>query len=89
MQWNINGLQTRVHLGEIQRILKEYNPIAICLQHVNNTVPSIGNYFLASSSTYEEGNLGTAIYIHNKVTYDVITISESIFQISAIKMYLN
>ena len=63
IQWNVNGLKTRLHLGEIQRLLKNFEPTAICLQHINNPVPSIGKYLLATSSCQEEGNLGTAIYI--------------------------
>ena len=88
MQWNVNGLQARLRLGEIQRLLKNYEPIAICLQHINKTFPSIGKYNLASSSVPNNSNLGTAIYIHNKVFYDQITITNDELQISAIKLQL-
>ena len=88
IQWNVNGLKTRLHLGEIQRLLKNFEPTAICLQHANNPVPSIGKYFLATSSCQEEGNLGTAIYIHQKVFYDKIQVNSDEFQISAIRLQL-
>ena len=37
-------------MGEIQRLLKQYEPLAICLQHTNETIPKIGNYNLAAHS---------------------------------------
>ena len=76
-----------MHLGEIQRLLKENEPMCICLQHVNTPIPSIGKYNLASSIS-GEGLLGTAIYVHNKVTYDKITIGTNMFQISSIRLHL-
>ena len=89
IQWNVNGLKTRLHLGEIQRLLKNFEPTAICLQHINNPVPWIGKYLLATSSCQEEeGNLGTAIYIHPKVFYDKIQVNSKEFQLSAIRLQL-
>ena len=85
----MNGLKTRLHLGEIQRLLKEYEPVAICLQHVSSRIHKIGNYFLASSSVPTNDTLGTAIYVHNKIMYDIITFQTSELQISAIKIYFN
>ena len=76
-------------MGEIQRLLKTYESIGICLQHVNSPIPSIGKYSLAVTSRPEEGNLGTAIYIHHKVFYDKITINQNDFQISAIRVQLD
>ena len=78
-----------MHLGEIQRLLKEYEPIAVCLQHVNDRISQIGNYFLASSSVPSEGALGTAIYVHHKVLYDNITFQTGEMQVSALRLYLN
>ena len=89
MQWNINGLKTRIRLGEIQRLLKLYEPIAICLQHTNETIPTIGNYTLASHSVPSINELGTAIYVNNKITYDNILINNPEFQLSGIKLHLN
>ena len=87
IQWNINGLQKRMHLGEIQRLLKEYEPMCICLQHTNTPIPSIGKYFLATASTPGAGLLGTAIYVHNRLTYDKIAVNNT-FQTLAIKLHL-
>ena len=50
--------------------------------------PNIGKYYLASSSIPEDGNLGTAIYVHNKIFHDKITINSAELQISAIKLQL-
>ena len=89
IQWNVNGLKTRLRTGEIQRLLENYNPVAICLQHTNGTIPSIKNYTLAASSIPNNDDLGTAIYINNKVTYDQIQINTSELQISGVKLHLN
>ena len=81
-------MQTRLHLGELQRILKEYEPACVCLQHVNTPRQSIGNYTLAASSKTEERALGTAIYVHNKIFYDKIVVNSAELQISAVKLQL-
>ena len=77
-----------MRLGELQRLLKEHEPLGVCLQHTNGTIPSIGNYHLASHSVPTNGSLGTAIYIHHKVTYDTINITSTEFQISGVKLHL-
>ena len=77
-----------MHLGELQRILKEYEPISICLQHINTPVQTIGKYSLAASSVPREGTLGTAIYVHHKVTYEKIIINDAYLQNSVLKLYL-
>ena len=56
-------------MGEIQRLLKQYEPLAICLQHTNETIPKIGNYNLAAHSIPNVNTLGTAIYVNNRITY--------------------
>ena len=76
-----------MHLGEIQRLLKEYEPMCICLQHINTPIQLIGRYTLASS-TSGEGLLGTAIYVHNQITYDKVAVGNNIFQISSIRLHL-
>ena len=63
--------------------------MAICLQHTNDTVPSIANYILASNSVPSNNTLGTAIYIHKNVTYDKIQINNSELQISGVKLHIN
>ena len=63
--------------------------MAICLQHVNDVIPSIANYSLASNSVPSIDTLGTAIYIHNSVTYDKIQINTSEFQVSGVKLHIN
>ena len=63
--------------------------MCICLQHANDPIQTIGNYSLASKSTPEVGNLGTAIYVHNKITYDNVAINDTLFQITAIRLHLH
>ena len=63
--------------------------MVLCLQHANSTISSIKNYSLASHSIPNADNLGTAIYIHNRVTYDHIQINTSEFQISGVRLHLN
>ena len=63
--------------------------MAICLQHTNDIIPSIANYTLASNSVPSIDTLGTAIYIHNSITYDKIQINTSEFQMSGIKLRIN
>ena len=63
--------------------------MAICLQHTNETIPSIANYTLASNSIHSNNNLGTAIYIHKNVTCDKIQIDTSEFQLSGVKLHIN
>ena len=60
----------------------------MCLQHVNKTFPTIGKYNLASSSLPEDGNLGTAIYVHNKVFHDSVVINNAELQLSAVMLRL-
>lgn len=62
--------------------------MSICIQHVNNPIPSIGKYFLASSSIPGERLLGTAIYIHGDLTYDKIVMNDNVLQISAVRLHL-
>ena len=41
IHWNANGLRTRVRLGEFQRLLQEYVPMCICVQHVGQKMTAI------------------------------------------------
>ena len=81
-------MKIRLHLGEIQRILKEYEPACICIQHMNTPVQNIGIYILAVSSLPNYSSLGTAIYVHKKVTCDKIHNSKSLLQVSALRLHL-
>ena len=90
IQWNCNGIATRIRIGEIQRLLKEYNPICICLQHLGKYNIDLKNYKLASESIHNNNELGTAIYVHNDVIYDKINVQSSYFQytVTSIKIDL-
>ena len=68
--------------------MKQYQPIAICLQHTNEVIPNIGNYTLASQSVPAQNALGTAIYINNNVSYDNILINSSELQLTGVKLHL-
>ena len=80
MQWNANGLGERIKLGEIERMLTTYNPMCICIQHVGEYDKNIKNYQLACQSPRTNGELGTMIYVHNRVTYDKIQFNANSFQ---------
>ena len=61
--------------------------MCICLQHVGIQNISIKDYQIANISTPANDELGTIIYVHNKLTFDVINIPNAPLQISAIKLY--
>ena len=63
--------------------------MALCLQHVCNPFPTIGKYKIVSSSLPENGNLGTAIYLHHKVFHDTVVLNTAELQISAVKLRLD
>ena len=83
LQWNVNGMKTRLRLGEIQRLIHEYEPVCICVQHIGQYDTNLTNYQLASQSIKTQEELGTAIYVHNKITYDNIQVQSSELQYSA------
>ena len=64
IHWNANGLRTKVCLGEFQRLLQEYVPMCICVQHVGQFDSNIRNYELVSQSHNTNNELGTSIYVH-------------------------
>ena len=86
IQWNANGLGQRAKLGELERLLNKYNPMCICTQHVGKANIQIKNYKLAMQSSTGNGELGTAIYVHSKATYDTLKVNSSSFQPSAIAL---
>ena len=58
------------------------------MQHVNIDIPMICKYSLAASSVPKEGTLGTAVYVHHKVTFDNITLKDDYLQSSVLKLNL-
>ena len=88
LQWNLNGIKTRQRLGELQRLLTNYEPVCICLQHIGHYDTNIKNYQLASQSLKTNDELGTAIYVHNRVIFDKIQITNSELQHSATTIHL-
>ena len=83
LQWNANGVASRKRVGELQRLITEYNPMCICLQHVGQENIKINNYQLVSTNMKTDNELGSAILVHNSVTYDVIPVTTHMFQYSA------
>ena len=88
IQWNLNGISTRIRLGELQRLIKNFEPMCICLQHLGQYNTKINNYQLASESIKTDNELGTAIYVHNKITFEKIAIQNGLLQHSATQIHL-
>ena len=65
IQWNVNGIESRIKTGELKRIITKYSPMCLCLQHMGKSDVTINNYKLAKQSTNTQGEMGTAIYVHN------------------------
>ena len=89
IHWNCNGMKTRHHNGELKRLVNQYNPIALCLQHTNHILKSFDQYNLATSYTPNEKELGTAIYIHRSVSYQNIICNNLNIQTSIIKLNID
>ena len=89
MQWNCNGITSRMKDGELQRLITDYNPACLCLQHLGKQNVNIKNYQLASEFIGRNKELGTAIYIHNDIIYDSVDINNSPLQLSATRMKIN
>ena len=88
IQWNCNGITSRIQMGELQRLIKDYNPICLCLQHLGKYNTTIKNYQLASQSLAANDELGTGIYVHNDIVFDQVNITNSNFQYSAVTLRL-
>ena len=88
IQWNVNGIKTRLRLGEIQRLINNYEPICICLQYLGQYDTPLKNCQLASQSMNPNDQLGTAIYVLNKATFETIQIQTAELQYSATKIHL-
>ena len=88
VQWNVNGLETRIRIGEIERLITKYNPMCLCLQHLGKFDQNIKNYKIASQSNNNQGELGTAIYVHNSITYEDLQINNQNFQHSSIQLHV-
>ena len=89
IHWNCNGLKTRHHNGELKRLVRQYNPIALCLQHTNHTLNAFDQYNLATSYTQNDKELGTAIYVHKKIAYQNLKTQTLNVQASLVKIFLN
>ena len=88
IHWNANGLGTRVRLGEFQRLLQEYVPMCICVQHVGQFDSNILNYELVSQSHNTNNELGTSIYVHCKLTFHIIPIPNAFLQHSPVILHI-
>ena len=80
VQWNVNGLESRLRLGEVECLIVKYNPMCLCLQHIGDYDTNISNYKLVSQSIKTTTELGSAIYVRKNITADPIVIQNSIFQ---------
>ena len=89
IQWNLNGIRTRKKSGELQRLIAEYDPVCLCLQHIGDYDTTINNYKLVSQSIKTTTELGTAIYVRNNITVDNIIIQSSECQYSATTIHLS
>ena len=89
ISWNVNGLRTRLNSGEIYRMVKQYNPIAICLQHVNAICQSFDNYVLADNFISDNNELGTSIYCHKKAYFKKNNIKTPYIQATTIELKIN
>ena len=88
LQWNLNGIKTRLRLGEIQRVLNDHEPMCICLQHLGQYDTNLKNYQLVSQSIKTNDELGTAIYVHKEATYESIQVQNAVLQHSITQIYL-
>ena len=88
IQWNVNGLESRLRLGEIERLIVKYNPMCLCLQHLGKYNLNIKNFKLACQSQNNHDELGTAIYVHNSITYEDLRIDNPQFQHSSIALHI-
>ena len=62
--------------------------MCICVQHVGTHKFSVKNYQLACRSPTKIDELGTAIFVHNKVTFEPIQLQAGPLQASALKLHL-
>ena len=88
IQWNCNGVASRINQGELQRLIADHNPMCLCIQHLGKYNTNIKNYTLASQSIHSTNELGTAIYIHNDVMYDQTVVTSSQCQYTATTLNL-
>ena len=89
IQWNVNGLMTRIKNGEIQRLINQFLPAAICLQHVYMETPQLKNYRTAAQYKNNDNEYRTIILVHDKIAFDVITTPINSHQVTATKLYMN
>ena len=89
IHWNCNGLKTRIQNGELTRLVRQYTPAVVCLQHTNHNANKFDQYHIADYYQHSENELGTAIYVHKNISYNKITIANKYIQTSAVELILN
>lgn len=77
IQWNINGFYSKYE--ELQLIIKDYNPIIICLQETNfnnKSNPTLHhfNIFTKNRNSHIRSSGGVAILVNNNFPSEEITI---------------
>ena len=88
LQWNVNGLKTRVESGDISTLIYRHNPAILCFQHTGNFTYNSKKYKIAISTPNINQELGTAIYVRNDILHTGITTNIDTCQFSGIKIYL-
>ena len=73
-------------VGELHRLLHQYCPMCLCLQHVGPVVDSVGDYHVAVESPISPSHLRVAILLHRSVTFKSINLSNTPFQTVAIRI---
>ena len=89
IQWNINGLKTRMNNGELQRLIKDQDPAVICLQHINEPIDKLGKYHNVTITQPNPNEMGTCILVHEKVSHEVLQITTDELQVTGIKLILS
>ena len=64
--------------------------MCICVQHIGPNAIPVRNYQIACCSPTSDGRLGTAIYVHNRLSFKVLTpsVHQYPYQMTAIELFL-
>ena len=62
--------------------------MCVCLQHVGPNAINIRNYQIACCSPTGNGKLGTVIYVHNRISYEILTPSIDQYQVTSLRLCL-
>ena len=73
----------------MNRLITQYQPAAICLQHIGMNIFPIQNYSIATQYKRDDSDLGTAILVHNHISYENINIPDMTLQATGIKLVLD